>query len=171
MRKGMTNHILRLMAAVVLAACICSCGRVKDISVTSVGLESFQPKGLTSAEAVLLLGIHNPSIAFTVAGVEGDVSHEGSTIAVFSADTIEIDRKCDKVYSLPCRVSLKGGTATLSLLPKFLGGKYDGLSANVNARVKLRSGVRLNLKFKDLDINEMLNGEMDGAKPDEIEKL
>lgn len=171
MRKAMANHILRPLTALILAACICSCGRVKDISVTSVGLESFQPKGLTSAEAVLLLGIHNPSIAFTVAGVEGDVSHDGRQIAVFSADTIAVDRKCDKVYALPCRVSLKGGTATLSLLPKLAGGKYEGLSANVNARVKLRSGMRLNLKFKDLDIEEMMNGALGEAKPDEIEKL
>lgn len=170
---GRTGHIrsFLLLLTVIVGMTLTSCGKVGEISITSAGIESITPKGLRGFDAVVLLGIHNPTMEFTVSSVEGNVLHDGSEFATFSADTITVARKSDRVYSLPCSLTLTDRLAIVRLLPKLTSGDMEGITANVTARLRLRSGLRLRLKFKDLDIQEMASGDTGEVKPDEMEKL
>lgn len=170
---GRTGHIrsFLLLLTVIVGMTLTSCGKVGEISITSAGIESITPRGLKGFDAVVLLGIHNPTMEFTVSSVEGNVLHGGSEFATFSADTITVARKSDRVYSLPCSLTLTDRLAVVRLLPSLTSGDMEGITANVTARLRLRSGLRLRLKFKNLDIQEMVSGNTGEVKPDEMEKL
>ncbi len=152
--KCRNAHIFTLLLAVLLAA---ACSKVKDISVTSFGVESFSPKGLRSADAVLAVGIDNPAFAFTVTDLSGVVKYKGEEMASFRADTVAVDRKCVKVYDVPCSAVLSESVSLKRVLLLVGEGSLEGFTADVDARVRLKNGVSKVLHFKDLDFSEYAN--------------
>ena len=133
--------------------------KVKDIKVTSVGVESYSFRGLRSVDAILALGIDNPTFAFNVTGLNGILKYKGEDFAFFSADTIKVDKKCSKVYDLPCSAMLSEGVSLKRAIQLFSSNvDLDGFTADVEAKVKLRSGAGTTLKYKDLDLKTMVEG-------------
>jgi hypothetical protein len=65
-----------------------------------------------------------------------------------------VDRKCVKVYDVPCKAVLSESVSLLRLLSLVGDGNLEGLTADVEARVHLRKGVSKMLRFNDLDLNE-----------------
>ena len=143
-----------LSLALLLAA---GCSKVKDISITSFGVESFSPKGLRSADAVLSVGIDNPAFAFTVTEITGVVKFKGEEMASFRTDTVAVDRRCVKVYDVPCSAVLDESVSLGRVLTLLGQGSLEGFTADVDARVRLRNGVAKTLHFKDLDLSEYAN--------------
>jgi len=159
----MRNRFPKILLAVlaVLSLTLSGCGsikKVKDIQVTSVGVESYSFSGLRSLNAVLAIGIDNPTFAFKVTGLNGILKYKGEDFAFYSADTLKVDRKCTKVYDLPCSAVLSEGINLYKALQIVNEGNLEGFTTDVEAKVKLRSGAGTTLKFKDLDLREMAEG-------------
>ncbi|MBQ9820086.1 MAG: hypothetical protein IJM60_07380 [Bacteroidales bacterium] len=154
MDKRSASHLLLLLAVAVAALLPAGCSKVKDIRLTSFGIESFSPRGFRSADAVLAVGIDNPSFAFTVTDLSGTVKYKGEALGTFTADTVSVDRKCVKVYDVPCKAVLSESVSLLRLLSLVGDGNLEGFTADVEARVHLRKGVSKMLRFNDLDLNE-----------------
>ena len=64
--------VLALVAGL-LAVSGCAVTKIRDIRLTSVGVKYIVPTSSRSLDAVLLLGIDNPSISFTAQDVTGVV--------------------------------------------------------------------------------------------------
>ena len=63
----------------------CGVAKLKDLSVSSLGVKYLAPTSNRSLSAVLLLGLDNPSIDFTVSDVEGVVRYYDREILTFTA--------------------------------------------------------------------------------------
>ena len=74
-----------LLLAVLVAVSGCDVAKIKDLNVTSVGVKYLVPTSSRSMDAVLLLGLDNPSIAFTVTDVSGVVKHYDRELVRFTA--------------------------------------------------------------------------------------
>lgn len=160
MRKHLSHILLTLLAAA-MSLMICGCGsieKVKDIKVTSVGVESYSFSGLRTINAVLALGIDNPTFAFKVTDLNGILKYKGEDFAFFTADTIKVDKKCSKVYDLPCSATLSEGVSLRKALQIAQGNSLEGFTTDLEAKVKLKSGAGTTLKFKDLDLKQMTEG-------------
>lgn len=129
--------------------------KVKDIRVTSCGVESYSLKGLRSIDAVLAIGIDNPAMAFTVTDLNGILKLNGEDVAFYSADTVRVDKKSSKVYDVPCRATLSESVSLMQALQIARKGSLEGLTTDIEAKVKLKNGSGKTLKFKDLDLKEM----------------
>ena len=152
----------KIIAAVLLALLSTflfpSCGgltKVRDIRVTSCGVESYSMKGLRSVNAVLALGIDNPAMAFRITELNGILKYKGEDFAFYTADTVSVDAKCCKVYDLPCTATLKEGISLLHFMQIAGKGSLEGFTTDVEAKVKLRNGAGKTLRFKDLDLQKM----------------
>lgn len=155
-RKGRLS--LGIITAVMVMSVLSGCGslrKVQDIKVTSVALESYSLKGLRSADAVLAVGIDNPTFAFTVTRLDGVLKYKGEEVAVYSADTVSVDRQCVKVYDVPCTAILGEGVTLMQVMQIVRQGNLEGLTTDIEAKVKLKNGAGTKLKFKDLDLQEM----------------
>ena len=150
MRKHLSHILLTLLAG--------SIEKVKDIKVTSVGVESYSFSGLRTINAVLALGIDNPTFAFKVTDLNGILKYKGEDFAFFTADTIKVDKKCSKVYDLPCSATLSEGVSLRKALQIAQGNSLEGFTTDLEAKVKLKSGAGTTLKFKDLDLKQMAEG-------------
>lgn len=148
------GFFVAFMASAVLSGCS-GLSKVKDIKVTSCGLESYSLKGLRSIDAVLAVGIDNPTFAFKVMDVSGTVKYNGEDFATYTADTISVDKKCSKVYDLPCTATLSDGVSLKRMMQIVKKGSLEGFTTDVTATVKLKSGAGTTLRFKDIDLNKM----------------
>jgi len=148
------RHIVRLMVIAVMCVTAVSCGiaKVKDIKIDSFDVKYITPTSARSLDAVLLVGIHNPSTNIIISGLEGTVKYAGREIAVVQAGTIPLEKKSDKVYEIPCTASLVDGVSLLTLFPIFAMQSPQDLSADVRLRVALKSGAGTDLVFNDLTI-------------------
>lgn len=153
-KKTIFGVFVALLACAILSGCS-GLSKIKDIKVTSCGLESYSLKGLRSIDAVLAVGIDNPTFAFKVMGVSGTVKYNGEDFATYTADTISVDKKCSRVYDLPCSATLNDGISLMKLMQIVRKGDLEGFTTDVTATVKLRSGAGTTLRFKDIDLNEM----------------
>lgn len=154
LKKTIFGVFVALLACVILSGCS-GLRKVKDIKVTSCGLESYSLKGLRSIDAVLAVGIDNPTFAFKVMDVSGIVKYNGEDFASYTADTISVDKKCSKVYDLPCTATLSDGVSLMKLMQIVKNGSLEGFTTDVTATVKLKSGAGTTLKFKNIDLNKM----------------
>ena len=154
---GRVKSIISIFASVLLLAMIPSCSKVKDIKITSVGLESFSPKGFRSADAVLAIGIDNPAMGFIITKVNGMLKYNGEDFATYSADSLSVDKKSVKVYDLPCSAELSESVGLRQVMALLKNGSLEGFTTDVEAHVTLKNGVGKTFKFKDLDLNKLSN--------------
>ena len=153
-KRTIFGIFVALLACAVLSGCS-GLSKVKDIKVTSCGLESYSLKGLRSVDAVLAVGIDNPTFAFKVMDVSGTVKNNGEDFATYTADTVSVEKKCSKVYDLPCSATLSDGVSLKQLMQIAKKGNLEGFTTDVTATVKLKSGAGKTFKFKNIDLNEL----------------
>lgn len=150
------KHIgIFLVAA--LALCSCGVSKVKDIALTSVGIQYIVPTSTRSMDAKLLLGIDNPSIAFAVQEVSGTVRYKEKDLARFVTGPLQLEGKVEKVYELPCTVTLAEGATLLDILIIASKRNLSGLKADVDVQAALKKNgvLRAPFRFRDLDLQEL----------------
>ncbi|MBQ7708938.1 MAG: hypothetical protein IJT74_03340 [Bacteroidales bacterium] len=148
------KHIGIFLVAALLAVS-CGVSKVKDISLSSVGIAYVVPTSMRSMDAKLLLGINNPAMSFAVQEITGTIRYEEKPIAHFSTGSIELEGKTDKVYELPCTVTLAEDASLLDVLVIASKRSLNGLKADVDIQAALKKNgiVRAPYKFRDLDIS------------------
>ena len=149
------KHIGIFLVAAVLA-CSCGMSKVKDISLTSVGVAYIIPTSLRSMDGKLLLGIDNPARSFAVQEISGTVRYGDKPIVNFQTGSIELAAQCEQVYELPCTVTLAEGASLLDVLVIASKQSLDGLKADVDVQGALKKNgvLRAPLKFRDLDLSQ-----------------
>ena len=85
MKKVRNILLAAVLAVTVLLAGGCTLSRIKDISITSVGVKYLVPTSTRSVDAVLRLGVNNPAMPFTVHDLEGLIHQEDKPIAIFTS--------------------------------------------------------------------------------------
>ena len=153
-KRNISGILIALLACAILSGCS-GLSKVKDIKVTSCGLESYSLKGLRSVDAVLAVGIDNPTFAFKILNVSGTVKYKGEDFATYTADSVSVDKKCMKVYDVPCTATLDDGISLKRLMLIAKKGSLEGFTTDVTATVRLKSGAGTTLRFKDVDLNKM----------------
>ena len=143
-----------LFLAVLLGLWGCDVAKIKDLSVTSVGVKYLVPTSTRSMDAVLLLGLDNPSISFTVQDVSGVVKHYDREIARFTAGELPVQARSVQVYELPCTAVLSDNVSLLDLLAIAARRSMEGLTADVKLRVSLRGGKGTVLTFNGIDLSQ-----------------
>ena len=152
MKIGRKYGLLCLLVAAALAVSGCGLTKIKDLSVTSVGVKYLVPTSSRSMDAVLLLGLDNPSITFTVQDVRGTVKYYDREMVHFTAGELPVQARSVQVYELPCTALLADQVSLLDLLALAAKRSMEGLTVDVKLYVKLKSGAGTTLTFKDLDL-------------------
>jgi hypothetical protein len=144
---------LALLASL-LAVSGCAVTKIREIRITSVGVKYIVPTSSRSLDAVLLLGIDNPSISFTAQDVSGVVKQYDRELGKFTAGQLPIQGKSMQVYELPCTVALSEKVSLLDLLAIGARRSMEGMTADVKLRVSLRGGKGTTLTFNGLDLSQ-----------------
>lgn len=143
--------IVIALAAVAVSGC--GVAKLKNLSVTSVGVKYLVPTSSRSMDAVLLLGLDNPSIDFTVKDVKGVVKYYDREMVHFTAGELPVQARSVQVYELPCTAVLADQVSLLDLLAIAAKRSMDGMTTDVKLRVELKSGAGTTLHFNDIDLS------------------
>ena len=143
--------VLALVAGL-LAVSGCAVTKIRDIRLTNVGVKYIVPTSSRTLDAVLLLGIDNPSISFTAQDVSGVVKQYGRELGKFTAGQLPVQGKSVQVYELPCTVALSEKVSLLDLLAIAAHRSMQGLPADVKLRVSLKGGKGTVLTFNGIDL-------------------
>ena len=141
-----------LLLAVLVAVSGCDVAKIKDLNVTSVGVKYLVPTSSRSMDAVLLLGLDNPSISFTVQDVIGVVKHYDRELVHFTAGEMPVQARSVQVYELPCTAVLSDKVSLLDLIAIAARRSMDGMTVDVKLRVSLKGGKGTVLTFNGLDL-------------------
>ena len=144
--------VLLALVAGLLAVSGCAVTKIRDIRLTNVGVKYIVPTSSRSLDAVLLLGIDNPSISFTAQDVSGVVKQYGRELGKFTAGQLPVQAKSVQVYELPCTVALSEKVSLLDLLAIAAHRSMEGLTADVKLRVSLKGGKGTVLTFNGIDL-------------------
>ncbi len=145
---------LALLLTVFVAVTGCDVTKIKDLTVTSVGVKYIVPTSSRSMDAVLLLGLDNPSISFTVQDVSGVVKHYDRELAHFTAGELPVQARSAQVYELPCTAVLSDKVSLLDLLAIAARRSMEGMTVDVKLRVSLKGGKGTVLTFNGLDLSQ-----------------
>lgn len=140
------------LVASLMAVSGCAVTKIRDIRLTNVGVKYIVPTSSRSLDAVLLLGIDNPSISFTAQDVSGVVKQYGRELGKFTAGQLPVQAKSVQVYELPCTVALSEKVSLLDLLAIAAHRSMEGLTADVKLRVSLKGGKGTVLTFNGIDL-------------------
>lgn len=148
---------LLLLALVILLTSGCnSIQKLKNIRVTSATIDSVTPTGFRSLDAKLLIGLDNPAMQFTIEDVSGVLYYKAKPYVDFSAEPVTVKAKTAAVYELNASAFLKPEVTLLEVMR--LAKNYDlaDFTIDINATVKLRSGVGKALTFKDMNLKDLM---------------
>ena len=145
--------LLCLVVAAALAVTGCGIAKIRELRVTSVGVKYLVPTSSRSMDAVLLLGLDNPSVTFTVQDVSGTVRYYDREMVHFTAGELPVQARSVQVYELPCTAILADKVSLLDLLALGAKRSMDGMTVDVKLRVKLKSGAGKTLTFKNIDLS------------------
>lgn len=153
MKKWSKIALWTLVAAVTLALTGCGIAKIRELRVTSVGVKYLVPTSSRSMDAVLLLGLDNPSINFTVEDVRGTVRYYEREMVHFTAGELPVQARSVQVYELPCTAVLADKVSLLDLLAMAARRSMEGMTVDVKLRVKLKNGTGTTLTFNDIDLS------------------
>jgi hypothetical protein len=143
-----------ILAAVLVAVSGCDIAKIKDLSVTTVGVKYIVPTSTRSMDAVLLLGLDNPSISFTVTDVKGVVKYYDREMIHFTAGELPVQARSVQIYELPCTAVLADKVSLLDLLALAAKRSLDGLTVDVKLRASLKGGKGTVLTFNGIDLSQ-----------------
>ena len=143
-----------LLLAVLVAVTGCDVAKLKDLNVTSVGVKYLVPTSSRSMDAVLLLGLDNPSISFTVQDVSGVVKHYDRELVRFTTGELPVQARSAQVYELPCTAVLSDKVSLLDLLAIAARRSMEGMTVDMKLRVSLKGGKGTVLTFNGLDLSQ-----------------
>lgn len=153
MKKWSKIVLWTLVAAVALTVSGCGIAKIRELRVTSVGVKYLVPTSSRSMDAVLLLGLDNPSINFTVEDVRGTVRYYEREMVHFTAGELPVQARSVQVYELPCTAVLADKVSLLDLLAMAARRSMEGMTVDVKLRVKLKNGTGTTLTFNDIDLS------------------
>lgn len=151
--KGIT--LIASMLAVVLM--LGSCVRLKEVRPTSAHIESITPQGFRTVGMKVALGIHNPSVQFTVVEARALVHDNGAQVAEVTAEPVTIPRKSNDVHDVDFKVVLgkgifKGGLSALS----DWRGLADRCLVDIDVKVRLKGGASRRFVYDDIPLKMLL---------------
>lgn len=147
------KRILPILISAVVALCLNGCVNPHDIKITSATVETVTPTGFRSVDGVFCIGIHNPSFKFKVCDIHGTVFHQGSPLADFTADDIEVERKSDKKYDVAGSAKLSDGISLLSVISQIRNLKAEEYTVDVYATIKAK-GLHKDIEKKGIPLTK-----------------
>ena len=135
---------------------LAGCGKVKDISVTSVNIESISPQGLKGLNVYLAVGIDNPAFQIGLEDIHGALKHSGKVLGRVTMDPFTLQARSAEIYHVKAFVTL-GEDATLrDLLMLTDVAKLYECMVDVSAVPRLKSGLGAPLTIKDIPLKKLL---------------
>ena len=133
------------------------CKNIKDITVTSVSVESIAPQGLKGINVYLAVGIDNPAFQISLEDIHGTLNHSGKVIGRLDMDPFVLQARSAEIYHVKGLVTL-GEDATLRDLMMLADmTRLNECMVDVSLKARLKNGVTAPINVKDIPLKKLLD--------------
>ncbi|MDO5442355.1 MAG: hypothetical protein Q4G10_01660 [Bacteroidia bacterium] len=150
------RRLLTIFAVLLTMTVLSGCSGAKGFKVTSCSIASISPSGLKGVKAVLNVGVRNPMMAVTVAGIKGAINKGGLEFATFQGGSVDIPKKSEGTYPLHCSGAISKGIGLSDLLRLSMQQDFDDMTVDMDVKVKLKCGLRKTIRFKDIKVTDLM---------------
>ena len=152
--KASFSLVFCALAAVILCGCSKS---FQDIRVTSCDVESLSPRGLTSIDATVNIGVDNPTVQVTLSQMKAVVKMDGVPCLNVTADDLTLAPRTEDVYTVLMHGTLAEGFNPFQLLTLLGQPELDPMTIDVSFHGTLRSGLGKDFEYTDIPLKELLS--------------
>ena len=146
-----------MVSALAVLFCLGGCKGIKQISVSSFEIVSIAPRGMNEIDALVKVGINNPTVAFEVTDLSGTVFVKDSPCLTLTSDQLIVYAKSDRVYSIPVHGTLEKEFNPFQLLQLFNNQmNLDDVTLNVKAKAALRGGAGKVIDLKGIPLSRFI---------------
>lgn len=151
------KRVAELLIVALAAFCLSACTKsFQDIKVTSCRLVSVSPKGLTSFDAVLEVGVDNPAPQLTLSNAYAKLKMDDNPCLHLTADDLTIQPRAEQVYTVMLHGTIDGNFNPFSLLSLLEDQNLDRMTIDVSFHGALKSGLGKDFEYKDIPLKELL---------------
>jgi LEA14-like dessication related protein len=151
------KRVAELLIIALAALCLSSCGKsFKDIKVTSCDVVSVSPKGLTSFDAELNLGVDNPASQITLSQMNATVKMDGSPCLYLTADDVTVAPRTEQNYSLLLHGLMDSNFNPFTLLSLIKQPDLSSMTVDVRFHGALKSGIGKDFEYNDIPLKNLL---------------
>ena len=153
-----------ILVVSVMALALAGCGKVKDITVTSLQLESIAPQGLKGIDVYMAVGIDNPAFQIGLEDIHGSLKHSGKVLGRVTMDPMVLQRKSAEIYHVKAFLSLGEDAGLRDLLMLTNIEKLYECTVDVSATPRLKSGLGTPITLKDIPLKKLLEDDENEKK-------
>lgn len=153
-----------ILVVSVMALALAGCGKVKDITVTSLQLESIAPQGLKGIDVYMAVGIDNPAFQIGLEDIHGSLKHSGKVLGRVTMDPMVLQRKSAEIYHVKAFLSLGEDAGLRDLLMFTNIEKLYECTVDVSATPRLKSGLGTPITLKDIPLKKLLEDDENEKK-------
>ena len=151
------KKVVELLVIALAALCLSSCGKsFKDIKVTSCDVVSVTPKGLTSFDAELNLGVNNPAAQITLSQLNATVKMDGTPCLYLTADDVTVAPRTEQTYSLLLHGLMDSNFNPFTLLSLVKNPDLTPMTVDIRFHGALKSGIGKDFEYKDIALKNLL---------------
>ena len=146
-----------MLTLVVTALLLVSCtGSFKDIKVTSCDFVSLTPRGLSSFDAVMDIGVDNPAPQLTLSKMYALVKMDQQPCLHLYADDVTISSRTEFVYPVSFHGTIDESFNPFTIFSILKGENLESLTVDISFRGALKSGLGKNFEYKDIPIKDLI---------------
>ena len=151
------KRVTELLVIALAVLCLSSCGKsFKDIKVTSCDVVSVTPKGLTSFDAELNLGVNNPAAQITLSQLNATVKMDGTPCLYLTADDVTVAPRTEQNYSLLLHGLMDSNFNPFTLLSLVKNPDLTPMTVDIRFHGALKSGIGKDFEYKDIALKNLL---------------
>jgi len=136
-----------------------SCSKIHDISLTSYRIDNFAMKGLRSADITLSLGVHNPTLQFTLQDNHANVYREGIMIGTIDATDVTVPARTDGVYQVTGTVNLAENMSLMKVMALASRFNPDEYTVDIFTKIVTKHGMKVNVEKVGMPLSDLTSSE------------
>lgn len=153
------------MKSLLRIACVClaliaasSCAKsFQDIKMTSFDIVSLTPRGLSSIDASVEVGVDNPTVQVTLTRMQAIAKMDGVPCLYIFADDLTLAPYTQQTYRLDLHGTLDEQFNPFYLLTLIQKPDMDSITVDVTFRGTLRSGLSKDFSYIDIPLKDILD--------------
>ena len=148
---------LPLIVIAIFALAASSCSKIHDISITSYKITSLSLNGVKSANVTLELGVHNPTLQFSLTDNHAIIYHKGEALGMVDATDVTVPARCDGVYPVTGTATLADNTSILKVMTLARNFNAEDYTVDLYTVIVLKNGTKIKYNKKSLPLTDFIS--------------
>lgn len=153
-------RLIIAMAALMLAASSCGISKVNQIRLTSMQIQSINPKSLRSVDVDVNVGVDNPAMFLTIDGLNGKLVRKGEEIGTIDVEPVSLEAKSVQMCPVKASINLNKNVSLMKALGYASSFDIHDYTVDIDTVIKLlKKSKGLKFKFRDKPLSDFFKSE------------